>query len=306
MSIRTWKRIITLFVIVLICSLLTTTIVFAVNYNRVSKEYDQISSDNNLLDLSDYSELDSDELKHLVTYLGNLDINNTLEYQHKYSHLYVDNNFVYEDYDSDRKICYLTFDDGPDISVTTKVLDTLKKYNIKATFFVVYKDGRKERELYKRIVNEGHTIGVHTASHNYAKIYSSVEEYLNDFNRCAEQIERVTDVKPEIFRFPGGSINSYNSSLYHELIAEMIRRGYTYYDWNVACDDASRPYVASDTIRDNVLNSTSIEKKVVLMHDGKGHETTAEALPEIIEGLSEQGYEFAALDKSVAPIYFGY
>lgn len=306
MSIRAWKRIITLFVIVLILSLLATTIVFAVNYSRVNKEYNQISSNTSLIDLSDYSDLDTDELKHLVTYLGNLDINNTLEYQQKYSHLYVDNNFVYEE-DSDRKMCYLTFDDGPDISVTTKVLDTLKKYNIKATFFVVYKDGRKERELYKRIVDEGHTIGVHTSSHNYSKIYSSVDNYLNDFDRCAEQIERVTGVKPEIFRFPGGSINSYNSSLYHELIAEMIRRGYTYYDWNVACDDASRPYVSSKTICDNVLNSSSsITKKIILMHDGKGHETTAEALPEIIEGLSKQGYEFAALDKSVAPICFGY
>lgn len=306
MSIRAWKRIITLFVVVLIFSLLATTIVFAVNYDRVSKEYDQISSDNNLIDLSDYSGLDSDELKHFVTYLNNVDINKTLDYQQKYSHLFVDNDFVFEE-DTEQKVCYLTFDDGPDPTVTTRILDILKEYDVKATFFVVYKDGKKERELYNRIVDEGHTIGVHTSSHNYAKIYSSVDNYLKDFNRCANQIERVTGVKPDIFRFPGGSINSYNSSLYHELIAEMIRRGYTYYDWNAASGDASRPYVSPKTIRDNVLNNnTNMKKKILLMHDGKGHSTTAEALPEIIEGLVEQGYEFRALDNSVSPICFGY
>lgn len=306
MSIRTWKRIITLFVVVLIFSLLATTIVFAVNYNRVSNEYDQILSDKNLIDLSDYSELDSDELKHFVTYLNNVDINKTLDYQQKYSHLFIDNDFVFEE-DTEQKVCYLTFDDGPDPTVTTRILDILKEYNVKATFFVVYKDGKKERELYNRIVDEGHTIGVHTSSHNYTKIYSSVDNYLKDFNRCSNQIERVTGVKPKIFRFPGGSINSYNSSLYHELIAEMIRRGYTYYDWNAASGDASRPYVSPKTIRDNVLNNnTDMKKKILLMHDGKGHSTTAEALPEIIEGLAERGYEFRALDNSVSPICFGY
>ena len=306
MSVRAWKRIITLFVVVLIFSLLATSIVFAVNYNRVSKEYDQISSDENLIDLSDYSELDSDELKHFVTYLNNVDINKTLDYQQKYSHLFIDNDFVFEEA-TEQKVCYLTFDDGPDPTVTARVLDVLKEYNVKATFFVVYKDGKKERELYNRIVDEGHTIGVHTSSHNYSKIYSSVDNYLKDFNRCANQIERVTGVKPEIFRFPGGSINSYNLSLYHELIAEMIRRGYTYYDWNSASGDASKPYVSPKTIRDNVLNSSSnVKKKIILMHDGKGHSTTAEALPEIIEGLTKQGYEFRALDNSVSPICFGY
>lgn len=306
MSVRTWKRIITIVVILLILSLTVAVAAFAVKYDKLNDDYNAVINNESLVNLSKYGVLDSSELDHLFSYLGNLDVNETLEYQKKYSKLYVTNDFNFEDA-GERKICYLTFDDGPDAQVTSKVLDVLKKYNAKATFFVVYKKGEEELKLYKRIVDEGHTIGVHTASHNYTKIYSSVDAYLKDFNRISKHIEEYAGVKPEIFRFPGGSINSYNASNYHELIAEMVRRGYTYYDWNVSSGDASKPYVPAEEIAKNVLSSSEKTKqKIILMHDGKGHATTAEALPEIIEGMMKKGYEFKALDKSVSPVCFGY
>lgn len=295
MSVKTWKRIISIVVILLILSLAVATAAFAIKYNKLNDEYNAVLSNESLVNLSEYGVLDSSELDHLFSYLGNLDVNETLDYQNKYSNLYIKNDFAFKDIE-DRKICYLTFDDGPDTQVTTKILDILKEYDVKATFFVVYRDSNEERELYKRIVEEGHTIGVHTASHNYTKIYSSVDAYLKDFNRISNHIEKYAGIKPEIFRFPGGSINSYNASNYHELIAEMVRSG-----------DASRPYVPAKEITQNVLNSNrKTKQKIVLMHDGRGHSTTAEALPEIIEGLSDQGYEFRALDKSVTPVCFGY
>lgn len=293
-------------VILLILSLTVTVAAFAVKYDKLNDDYNAAISNGSLVNLSEYGIMDGSELDHLLSYLGNVDVNETLEYQKKYSKLYVTNNFNFEDA-GERKICYLTFDDGPDAEVTSKVLDVLKKYSVKATFFVVYKKGEDELKLYKRIVDEGHTIGVHTASHNYTKIYSSVDAYLKDFNRISRHIEEYAGVKPEIFRFPGGSINSYNASNYHELIAEMVRRGYTYYDWNVTSGDASRPYVPAKEIRQNVLrNSEGTKQAIILMHDGKGHTTTAEALPEIIEGMMQKGYEFRALDKSVSPVCFGY
>lgn len=306
MSVRAWKRIITIVVILLILSLAASVAAFAVRYNKLNEEYNAVISDESLVNLSEYGVLDSSELDHLFSYLGNLDANETLEYQKKYSSLYIENDFVFTD-EKDKKVCYLTFDDGPDTKVTSEILDILKEYDAKATFFVVYKDGDAERELYKRIVDEGHAIGVHTASHNYSKIYSSVDAYLKDFNRISKHIEECTGIKPEIFRFPGGSINSYNASNYHELIAEMVRRGYTYYDWNISSGDSSRAYVPAKEIADNVLNSNkNIRRKIVLMHDGKGHSTTPEALPAIIEGMTEQGYEFKALDNTVTPVCFGY
>jgi len=148
---------------------------------------------------------------------------------------------------------------------------------------------------------------VHTASHNYDKIYASVDSFLDDFDRISRQIEESTGVKPDIFRFPGGSVNGYNMAISQELIAEMLRRGYVFYDWNSSCGDAAGSSVSKSTIVSNVLNTgTKQKKKIVLLHDGSGHKATADALPEILEGLLEQGYELRALDNSVKPICFAY
>lgn len=306
MSVRAWKRIITLFVILIIAALIATSIYIYLKYSELNDTYNAALENEYIVDLSDYGHLTEVELDHLFNYLGHVEANGSLPYQTEFSDLYVENDFIFTD-TSDEKICYLTFDDGPDAENTARILDTLKEYDAKATFFVIYKDFKAERDLYKRIIEEGHTIGVHTASHNYSKIYASVEAYLDDFERISNQIESVTGVKPEIFRFPGGSVNGYNSEIYQELISEMIRRGYTYYDWNVSSGDAAASYVSESKIINNVLNTgTKLKKKIVLMHDGTGHRTTADALPEIIKGLLEQGYKLEALTKDVQPVCFGY
>lgn len=303
MSVKTWKKIISISVALILLVLVILTLFFGIGFFRYSK-YVHSST---IVDLQDYGYKDAEDVENMFRYLKNVKVDETLSYQTMYDNLYIDNDFNFKPIDENKKICYLTFDDGPNSEVTPKVLDILKEYNVKATFFVIYRGGSKEKALYKRIVDEGHTIAVHTASHNYTKIYSSVEAYLEDFNKISEYIESVTGVKPEIFRFPGGSVNSYNRLIYHQLIAEMTRRGYVYYDWDYSSGDAARADVPASEIKENVLNgSTTDPQKILLCHDGPGHQNTAEALPEIIEGLLEQGYSLEALDKSVTPVCFGY
>lgn len=218
---------------------------------------------------------------------------------------------LYSDYDGQKacvvadKTMYLTFDDGPS-EKTSKVLDILKEYNIKATFFVVGRTDEKSKDLMRRIVNEGHQIGVHSYSHVYNKIYSSVSAYLDDFYKMYQLIYETTGVKPQIFRFPGGSINSYNTGIYQEIIAEMNRRGFVFYDWNISSGDANSK-ASEMSIKQSVL--TNIEKYsrgIILMHDASTKSTTVAALPSIIEGLKNKGYNFGVLTPDVKPMIFNY
>ena len=227
---------------------------------------------------------------------------NALPYQIKHPDLYIENNFQYVQ--ETEKTIYLTFDDGP-TSLTSSVLDILKDRDIRATFFVVYKNGYEARALYQRIVDEGHVLGLHSATHNYRAIYNSVDSFLDDIAALSDMLESVTGVKPEILRFPGGSINSYNAGIHQELIAEMTRRGYTYFDWDASAVDITRSATA-DSVRSNVLNGISGKhRSIVLMHD-VGNFATVTALPGIIDSLTASGYQFEVLDKTIRPIRFDY
>lgn len=200
---------------------------------------------------------------------------------------------------------YLTFDDGPSDN-TDAILNILAQNDIKATFFVTGKTDEASRERMKRIVEEGHTIGVYTYSRQYGDIYASVSAYLEDFEKMYALIYETTGVKPEIFRFAGGSINGYNSLIYQPLIAEMTRRGFTYYDWDVAGGDNVQGIDAA-SVRDNVSQGISgKERAIVLLHDGTEYTVTVEALPGIIADLKDKGYQFAPLSASVRPIVFAY
>ena len=206
------------------------------------------------------------------------------------------------------KQVYLTFDDGPS-EITKQILDTLKEKGIHATFFVVGKNLETEdgKTILKRIVAEGHTVGIHTYSHQYQSIYQSVEAYLADFNKTYKLIYDITGMKAEIYRFPGGSINGYNMMLYQELIAEMTRRGFVYFDWNVSSFDAAstRP-TPVDTIIQGSTNVKNYNTAIILMHDTDAKQTTATALPAVIDKLTEKGYGFASLSRQIKPIIFGY
>lgn len=200
---------------------------------------------------------------------------------------------------------YLTFDDGPSEN-TQAVLDILAKNQIKATFFVCPKADGSDQELLRKIAEGGHTIGIHSATHVYKKIYADVESYLADFSAAFDRVVAATGKKPEIFRFPGGSINAYNGGIYQRLIAEMTRRGFTYYDWNVEGGETSHSIKAAK-IQDTVLRSASRwERPVILLHDGPGHQETVKALEPIIAGLKAKGFAFEPLQNTVRPVVFSY
>ena len=203
------------------------------------------------------------------------------------------------------KTVYLTFDDGPS-ERTLEILDILKKYGIKATFFVIGNTSKLAKECMKQIVAEGHTIAMHTYTHDFKKIYNSVESYLEDINKVYNLIYETTGVKPSIFRFAGGSRNGFNKSNYREIIAEMYRRGFDYFDWNLSSGDAARKGLvpASECVNNVLKHSEKYNSAVVLMHDAKPKITTVEALPKIIEGLKAQGFSFERLSNEISPVSF--
>ena len=193
-------------------------------------------------------------------------------------------------------ICYLTFDDGPSTN-TLKILDILDSYGIKATFFVV---GTARTEYIPQISSRGHAIGLHSATHKYETIYKDINSYLSDIKQISDIVYAKTGVRTNIMRFPGGGSNKisaqYSEGIMTDLTQRMPSLGYSYFDWNVVSGDADASVVPTETIISNVLNRARDKSSIcVLMHDTEKKTTTVEALPAIIEGLSEMGFSFAPL-----------
>lgn len=200
------------------------------------------------------------------------------------------------------KTVYLTFDDGPG-PYTEKLLAYLDEYDVKATFFVTNQMPRY-RYVIKKIAENGHTVGVHTLTHQW-NIYSSKEKYLNDFNAIHKIIEDDTGIDTKIFRFPGGTNNtvsrSYSRGIMSTMSKYMLSQGYSYYDWNVDCCDTlgySSTQIANTTISQIRNKNFSI----VLMHDIKN--TTVEAVRTIIKFGLDNGYEFLPIDESIPIVRF--
>ena len=190
---------------------------------------------------------------------------------------------------SSGKKVYLTFDDGPS-SNTDQILDILKDYDVKATFFVVGKTDERSVKAYQRIVEEGHTLAMHSYSHKYDEIYESKEAFARDQNSLQEYLYETTGVWPRIYRFPGGSSNTVSKVDMQELIEYLTDIGITYFDWNVASGDAVSRTLPAETIVNNCLSGIEKQKEsVILMHDASNKGTTIEALPRIIEAIQEQG-----------------
>lgn len=204
---------------------------------------------------------------------------------------------------SGSKVCYLTFDDGPSKN-TPKILEILKKYNAKATFFVI---NSADIGYVKNIHDAGHTVGLHTATHNYSQIYSSIDAYFKDLQQISDKVESIIGIKPTVMRFPGGSSNQvsarYCKGIMTKLVTLVPQKGYSYFDWNVSSGDADKNTPSYTYIRNNVLNAAKNKNSIcVLMHDAAAKTTTVQALPEIIEGLTKMGYTFEAL----TPESYGY
>lgn len=215
------------------------------------------------------------------------------------------NNNSSKDSSAVKGVIWLTFDDGPSANITPKILDILKKENIKATFFVInYSDSNEH--LLKREAEEGHTIGIHGYSHEYSKIYKSKETFMSNVYTLQERIQKSTGIKSMYTRFPGGSSNTvsrkYCKGIMTELTKEMLAKGFKYYDWNISSGDAGGAKNAKDVYNNVTKNLSKKRGNMVLMHDFGGNKKGLEALPDIIKYGKANGYTFAAIDDNT-PMY---
>lgn len=184
------------------------------------------------------------------------------------------------------KRVYLTFDDGPSQN-TEAILDILAEYHVKATFFVVGDTSEESKALYKRIVDEGHSIGVHSYSHKYHEIYASKEAFFEDFYLLSDYIYDVTGVRPDICRLPGGSSNTVSSIDMAEIVNQLNAGGVTCYDWNISGGDAEGHGLSAEQIALNVISGVdTFQTSIVLLHDGKDKEQTVDALRMILDELT--------------------
>ena len=211
----------------------------------------------------------------------------------RYPYLYAKGSV--EETELPEKVVFLTFDDGPSKN-TVKILDTLKKYHVTATFFVIGENLTDSGvEIAKRALAEGHMLGMHTDTHRYEKIYSSVDSFLADYDKLASRFVEEFGECPAIFRFPGGSYSAYINPIKVQLREELERRGFIGYDWSASGEDSvGTPTAAS--IKQNIFDSIEGQKQpILLLHDSPCSNLTAEVLPEVIEKLSAEGYEFRTL-----------
>lgn len=200
---------------------------------------------------------------------------------------------------------YLTFDDGPSNN-TSKILDILKQEDIKATFFLVNFNS-SYNPVVKRIYDEGHSIGIHSYTHNYKLIYSSVSAYFDDLNKMNDKIKTITGSDTKLLRFPGGSsntISSFNKGIMTTLVKEVTNAGYHYFDWNVDSSDAWSARNSND-VYNNVINNLKKGTNIVLMHDLSSNEKTVNVLEKIIKNAKEKGYIFANITMNTKEIHHG-
>lgn len=199
--------------------------------------------------------------------------------------------------DGKDKYIYLTFDDGPSYSITSKLLDILKEEDVKATFFII-NHSDDLNYLIKREYDEGHAIGIHSYSHIYKTIYSSVDNYFKDFSLIQNKIFNITGYKSNLVRFPGGTSNTisrrYSKGIMTKLIKELENRNLYYFDWNISSGDATGK-VSKNRIYKNVVNNLRYTHNVILMHDFENNYATLNAIKDIIKYGKENGFTFKTL-----------
>jgi len=204
--------------------------------------------------------------------------------------------------ENEKKV-YLTFDDGPSDN-TDLILDILARYKVKATFFVIEKSDPASIERYKRILSEGHTLAMHSSSHIYTKIYSSIEAYIQDVSEIQNYLLDVTGYKPTIYRFPGGSSNTVSKISIYSCVSYLDEMGITYFDWNISSGDAVSTQLSTESIINNVITGVEQEDNaVILFHDANNKMTTVEALPSIIEQLTDMGAKVLPITDKTTPVH---
>jgi len=203
--------------------------------------------------------------------------------------------------DNSSKKVYLTFDDGPTYVRTDEILDVLKQYNVKATFFIVGKEIIGKERVVRRIFKEGHGLGVHTYSHNSKLIYRNEDYFITENILAAEKIKEVTGFYPMIVRFPGGS----SIKLTESLLEKLHKNNFKVFDWNVNLEDGVNPKLNQNLLYKNSLKIKGDRNNVIiLMHSNYNNQNTVKALPMIIEKYKSEGYIFEPISYLTEEYYY--
>ncbi len=201
------------------------------------------------------------------------------------------------------KRVYLTFDDGPS-KQTERVLNILKKKKVKATFFAIGREDEFSQNIYRRIVKEGHTLGMHSYSHIFKEIYGSLEGFKKDFYRISDHLEKITGVRPVYYRFPGGSSNTVNELPVEQYTEFLKEQGVEYADWNViAANGITDNVTKKDMVRSVMEGVAKYDTSIVLLYDSADKKMTADSLSAMIDSLQSAGYELLPMDDSTVPIH---
>ncbi|ERI94914.1 polysaccharide deacetylase [Clostridiales bacterium oral taxon 876 str. F0540] len=196
---------------------------------------------------------------------------------------------------------YLTFDDGPSNIVTDRILDILKQNGVKATFFVIGGRIHGKEKVLKRIANEGHSIGLHSYTHDYKRIYSSSEVFIKEMDDTQYAVKKVTGITSNIIRFPSGS----KSYLNKNLLNKLHRKNYRVYDWNAALSDGLYPHTTPTMLLKESIKVYGRDPRVILlMHCDDVNANTCSALPKIIAYYKQKGYVFKVISNTTSEFYF--
>lgn len=204
---------------------------------------------------------------------------------------------------SNGKKVYLTFDDGPS-SYTDEILDILAENNVRATFFVVMNPDETTWHSYKRIVEDGHTLAMHSYTHEYSTVYASLESFEQDVSDIHDFLYEQTGVDCNMYRFPGGSSNTVSNISKQDMLAYLYDKGIQYYDWNALSFDAEDGSLTKEQLNENIMGYVRSNEgdSIVLMHDLENIHTTAEALQDLIDTLKAEGYTLAPITSSTKPV----
>ncbi len=205
--------------------------------------------------------------------------------------------------EGDEHLVYLTF--NCEIGDNTlKILDVLDKYQIKATFFVSGDTNEELIPIYQRIVNDGHTLGMHSYSNQYSTIYASTDAFYNDYKQISDFLFETCGVRSQYYRFPGGSGNEISNVDMAEFVHILNEEQITFYDWNVAAGDAAYDYTEDDVVNNVIEGVANYKTSVVLLHDGEDKSTTVQALEPLIEKLNDMGAKVLPIDENTDVIQY--
>ena len=200
----------------------------------------------------------------------------------------------------EKKIIYLTLDDGPSI-ITNKVLDILKENDVKATFFIIGNQINGFENMVKKIHDDGHSIGLHTYTHKFKRIYSSRDTFIKEMLDCQNEINKLTGISPNIIRFPGGS----SKRLTYAYLDKLHSYNFKIYDWNMVTLDGINPNTSPNQLyRDATKGNEKLSSIILLLHCDYMHKNNCKALPDIIKYYKEKGYEFKTISDNTPELYF--